>query len=93
MFFMTRLCIYLILLTTVMCRASAIGQTRIDLNMKSSALSDVIWELQKQTGFVFVYNTLDVEHVVVDPISVNQATGYRRGDTRPVPARPGCAEL
>ncbi len=74
LFFMTRLCIYLILLSAVMCRASAIGQTRIDLDMKSSALSDVIWELQKQTGFVFVYNTLDVEHVVVDPISVNQAT-------------------
>lgn len=74
LFFMTRLCFYLILLGGFTTHVSAGAQTKIELNMKSTTLRDVIWELQKQTDLVFVYNTSDVEKISIADISVSQAT-------------------
>lgn len=71
-FFMTRLAIFFVLLGTFNVTAAVDAQTRVDLNFKDVTLHDVIWELQKQTGFVFVYSTQDVESVRLAKVREHQ---------------------
>lgn len=69
---MMRLSLYFILLGCFQVTASVHAQSKVNLNMKQGTLHDVIWELQKQTGIVFIYTTSDVEHVPVSDLSVKQ---------------------
>lgn len=68
-FFMMRLSFYLVLLGCMHVSAAIDAQTIVNLNAKNVTLHDVIWELQKQTGFVFLYSTQDVEAVRLPEIS------------------------
>lgn len=71
-FFMTRLALYFVLLSTFSAVAAVDAQTRVNLDFKDVTLHDVIWELQKQTGFVFVYSTQDVESVRLAKVREHQ---------------------
>lgn len=51
------------------CECAIDAQTRVALNVKNVTLHDVIWELQKQTGFVFLYSTQDIESVRLSEVS------------------------
>lgn len=61
-FFMMRLTFYLVLFGMVHVSAAVFSQT-VNLNLKNVTLHEVIWQLQEQTGFVFVYSTQDVKAV------------------------------
>ncbi|MDE7074826.1 MAG: hypothetical protein K2O69_07265, partial [Odoribacter sp.] len=69
---MTKLMCFLVLLGTFPVTAAVDAQTPANLNVKNAKLRDVIWELQRQTGFVFVYSTQDVEHVTVERVQEKQ---------------------
>ena len=56
-FLRMRFAIYLLLLGTLHVTAVVDAQIRVDLDLKNVTLHDVLWELQKQSGFVFVYST------------------------------------
>lgn len=68
-FFMTRLVLYLVLVGCLNVSAEINAQTPVNLDYKNVTLRDVIWELQKQTGFVFVYSTQDIESVKISEIT------------------------
>ncbi|WP_240144156.1 TonB-dependent receptor, partial [Odoribacter splanchnicus] len=67
-----RFAIYLLLLGTLHVTAVVDAQIRVDLDLKNVTLHDVLWELQKQSGFVFVYSTSDVESVRLESVSERQ---------------------
>ncbi|MEG2790963.1 MAG: TonB-dependent receptor [Odoribacter sp.] len=71
-FFIMRLSFYLILVGFMNVSASINAQTTVDLKLKNVTLHDLIWELQKQTGFVFLYSTQDVESVKLSEVTANQ---------------------
>ena len=53
------------LMATGMVQAAnqALAQTKVTAHFKQATLHEVLWEIQKQTGFTFIYNTTDVEGV------------------------------
>lgn len=69
---MTRLCFYLVLLGCLNASATINAQVKVNLKFEHVTLRDVIWELQRQTGFVFLYSTQDVEAVKLSDIEVKQ---------------------
>ncbi len=73
-FFKMRLSCYVVLLVCMHVLGAVDAQTRVDLNVKNVTLHDVIWELQKQTGFVFVYSTQDVEEINLAHVDASQRT-------------------
>lgn len=46
------------------------AQTTVTVNLKDATLSDVLWEIQRQTDFTFIYSTNDVKKVKVHNLSV-----------------------
>ena len=73
-FFVMRLSFYLVLLSFLQVSANVYAQQTVDLNFKDATLHDVIWELQKQSGCVFVYSTADIENIRIAGLSVRQRT-------------------
>lgn len=71
-FFMMRLSFYLVLLGCMHVSAAIDAQTRVDIHARNVTLHDVIWELQKQTGFVFLYSTQDIESVRLPEIRASR---------------------
>lgn len=71
-FFMMRLSFYLVLLGCMHVSAAIDAQTRVDIHARNVTLHDVIWELQKQTGFVFLYSTQDIESVRLPEIKASR---------------------
>lgn len=49
---------------------TAFAQTTVTVNLKEATLSDVLWEIQRQTDFTFIYSTNDVKKVKVHNLSV-----------------------
>lgn len=47
---------------------------RVDLDMKNASLSQVLWELEKRTDFVFFYNVDDVSNVKGLSLNYKKAT-------------------
>ena len=43
----------------------------VTATFKNTTLSNVIWELQRQTDFTFIYSTSDVQEVKVDEVKAN----------------------
>lgn len=71
-----RLCALLlffcIMTTGFMQAANAVfAQTTVTAHFKNATLSEVLWEIQKQTDFTFVYSTNDVKSVRVQNLNVN----------------------
>ena len=73
-FFKLRLACYVVLLFCMHVFGSVDAQTRVDLNVKNATLHDVLWELQRQTGFVFVYSTQDIEAVSLSHVKASRRT-------------------
>lgn len=48
------------------------AQTTVTATFKNASLKDVLWEMQRQTDFTFVYSTKDVENIKVEDLKVNQ---------------------
>lgn len=46
------------------------AQNTVTVKLKNATLKDVLWEIQKQTDFTFIYGTDDVQHVKVQDIEV-----------------------
>lgn len=46
------------------------AQTTVTVKLKDATLSDVLWEIQRQTDFTFIYSTNDVKKVKVHNLSV-----------------------
>lgn len=46
------------------------AQTTVTVNLKEATLNDVLWEIQRQTDFTFIYSTNDVMKVKVHSLDV-----------------------
>lgn len=57
-------------------RSIASGAT-VTVTFSNATLRDVIWELQKQTDFTFVYSTPDVQSVRVNKVNVVDEDVYK----------------
>ena len=49
---------------------TAFAQTTVTVNVQDATLSDVLWEIQRQTDFTFIYSTNDVKNVKVRNLRV-----------------------
>ena len=49
---------------------SVFAQTTVTARFRQARLNEVLWEIQKQTGFTFLYSTGDVDNVMVDMLEV-----------------------
>ncbi|MGI6816129.1 TonB-dependent receptor [Bacteroides sp. KG123] len=49
---------------------TAFAQATVTVTFKDAALSDVLWEIQRQTDFTFIYSTNDVKKVKVYDLKV-----------------------
>lgn len=49
----------------------AFAQTTVTASFKNATLSEILWEIQRQTDFTFVYSTSDVKQVQVRSLNVN----------------------
>ena len=59
-----KLKIALVLLSCLPLSAAVYSQdSKLSLRVENASLEEVIWELQKKTGFIFMYGTRDVERV------------------------------
>ena len=47
-----------------------LSQTTVTVNVQDATLSDVLWEIQRQTDFTFIYSTNDVKNVKVRNLRV-----------------------
>ena len=52
--------------------ASTFAQSTVTATFKDVTLNEVIWEIQKQTDFTFIYSTNDVKKVKIENMSVNK---------------------
>ncbi len=62
----------LCLLSGSLWASNGVAAQTVTAVFKNATLRDVIWELQKQTDFTFVYSTNDVQRVKVDDMNVVQ---------------------
>lgn len=69
---MTKLIVGLVWLCTFPVAAAVNAQTLVTLEVEHVTLHEVLWELQRQTGFVFVYSTQDVEAVKIERVCEKQ---------------------
>ena len=47
------------------------AQTTVTATFKNATLNEVLWEVQRQTDFTFVYSTEEVKNVKVEKLIVN----------------------
>ena len=55
----------------VQAAARSLAQTKVTVHLQKSSLKELLWEIQKQTDFAFIYNTADVEQVEVGPMAID----------------------
>ena len=69
----TTACFILIFLTSGFVQATnnVLAQT-VTAKFKNTTLNEIIWEIQKQTNFTFIYNTNDVQQIKINNLSVNK---------------------
>lgn len=51
---------------------SVLAQT-VTAKFKNVALSEILWEIQRQTNFTFIYSTNDVQKIKINDLNVNKA--------------------
>lgn len=66
-------CFVLIFLTSGFVQATnnVLAQT-VTANFKNTSLKEIIWEIQKQTDFTFIYSTNDVQEIKINNLNVNK---------------------
>lgn len=47
------------------------AQATVTASFKNATLSEILWEIQRQTDFTFVYSTNDVKQIKVQNLNVN----------------------
>ena len=68
-----RLCmmfLFLCITNSGMMRAYVFEQTPDTTNLRNVTLNEVLWEIQKQTDFTFIYSTNDAKKVRVENLDV-----------------------
>ena len=68
-----RLCmmfLFLCITTSGLMRASVFAQTTVTAKFRNVTLNEVLWEIQKQTDFTFIYSTNDAKKVRVENLDV-----------------------
>ncbi|MEG0455619.1 MAG: hypothetical protein RR559_09810, partial [Bacteroides sp.] len=70
---LTTVCLTLIFLSSGFVQAtnSILAQT-VTANFKNATLNEIIWEIQKQTDFTFIYSTNDIQTIRVNELNVNK---------------------
>lgn len=64
--------VFCFIATGFMQAANAVfAQTTVTARFKDATLSEVLWEIQRQTDFTFVYSTNDVKQIKVQQLDVN----------------------
>ena len=67
--------ILLVFLTTNWMAANNMLQSQtVNVNFKNTLFSEAVWELKKQTDLKFMYNSSDVEEVVVRDLKANDVS-------------------
>lgn len=66
-------CFVLIFLTSGFVQATngLLAQT-VTANFRNVTLNEIIWEIQKQTNFTFIYSTSDVQEIRINNLNVNK---------------------
>lgn len=57
-------------LPSLLASASVTGQATVTARFRNATLNEVLWEIQKQTDFTFIYSTSDAEKVKVESLDV-----------------------
>ena len=57
-------------LPSLLASASVTGQGTVTARFRNATLNEVLWEIQKQTDFTFIYSTSDAEKVKVESLDV-----------------------
>ena len=73
-----RLCmmfLFLCITTSGLMRASVFAQTTVTAKFRNVTLNEVLWEIQKQTDFTFIYSTNDAKKVRVENLDVKNGGG------------------
>ena len=65
-------CFIFMFLFTGTVRAIDLSAQTVTASFKNVTLNDVIWELQKQTDFTFIYSTNDVQEIKVEDVTAVQ---------------------
>lgn len=58
----------------MMAAARSFDQSLVTVKAKDASLSDILWEIHKQTDFTFVYSTDDIERVVLPSLDFREVT-------------------
>lgn len=64
--------LFLCIIASDFMQASTFAQSTVTATFKNVTLNEVIWEIQKQTDFTFIYSTNDVKKVKIENMSVNK---------------------
>ena len=62
--------LFLCITTSGLMRASVFAQTTVTAKFRNVTLNEVLWEIQKQTDFTFIYSTNDAKKVRVENLDV-----------------------
>ena len=66
--------LFLCITTSGLMRASVFAQTTVTAKFRNVTLNEVLWEIQKQTDFTFIYSTNDAKKVRVENLDVKNET-------------------
>lgn len=61
--FMTKLTLLFCFISILNVNASLFSQSKVTLSMKSATLKDILWEIEQQTGMVFMYSSDDLNRI------------------------------
>lgn len=64
--------LFLCVIASGFMQASTFAQSTVTATFRNATLNEVIWEIQKQTDFTFIYSTNDVKKVKIENMSVNK---------------------
>lgn len=67
-------CLFFCMIATgwVQAASKVFAQTTVTATFKNASLSEVLWEIQRQTNFTFVYSTVDVKNILVKNLQVKE---------------------
>ena len=64
---------FMFLPTVMQANNEVFAQTRVTVSFRNTGLNDVLWEIQKQSDFKFIYSTNEVQNVIIEDLYVNDA--------------------
>ena len=61
--FVSKLTLLFCFISILNVNASLFSQSKVNLSMRGVTLKDIIWEIEQQTGIVFMYSSKDLEQI------------------------------